>query len=91
MRSRLAIGAAALVAVVTVAGIALKARRPAPMRITTAAVTVGRVQRDILTTGTLEPVTTGEGGSRSAGTMAVGPVDYNSVVRKGEVLARLEP
>jgi HlyD family secretion protein len=91
MRSRLAIGAAALVAVVTVAGIALKARRPAPMRITTAAVTVGRVQRDILTTGTLEPVTTVEVGSQISGTIAVVPVDYNSVVRKGEVLARLEP
>jgi len=91
MRLRIAIALGALVVAGIAAGVVYEAGHSAPMRITTATVTVGRVQRDILTTGTLEPVTTVEVGSQISGTIATVPVDYNTVVHKGEVLARLEP
>ena len=91
MRFRIAIAVAGLVVVGIAAGVVYTASHAAPMRITTAPVTVGRVQRDILTTGTLEPVTTVEVGSQISGTVSAVAVDYNSVVHKGEVLARLEP
>ena len=66
-------------------------RHRAPLRISTAPVSVGRVQRDILTTGTLQPVTTVQVGTQISGTIAAVPVDFNSVVKKGDVLARLQP
>lgn len=91
MRSKLAIAAAAVVVVVIAAAVVYKAEHSAPLRVTTAAVTVGRVQRDVLTTGTLEPVTTVEVGTQISGTISIVPVDYNSVVHKGDVLARMEP
>jgi HlyD family secretion protein len=91
MRLRIAIALGALVVAGIAAGVVYEARHSAPIRITTATVTVGRVQRDILTTGTLEPVTTVEVGSQISGTIATVPVDYNTVVHTGEVLARLEP
>jgi HlyD family secretion protein len=91
MRFRIAIALAGLAVGGIAAGLVYTARHSAPMQITTAPVTVGRVQRDILTTGTLEPVTTVEVGTQISGTISQVPVDYNSVVHKGEVLARLEP
>jgi HlyD family secretion protein len=92
MRRPLVLGIALLiVAVGIVAGVAYKVRHRATVKITTAPVTVGRVQRDILTTGTLEPTTTVEVGTQISGTIASVPVDFNSVVHKGDVLARLQP
>lgn len=85
-----------LIAILVVAGsaalIAGRAlHRPAPIHVTTAPVTVGAIQREILTTGTLEAVTTVEIGSQLSGTIQTVAVDYNSIVHKGEVLARLDP
>jgi HlyD family secretion protein len=91
MRLRIAMTVAAVGVVVIAAGYVYKARHAVPMRITTAEVTVGRVQRDILTTGILEPVTTVEVGTQISGTIATVSADFNSVVHKGDVLARLEP
>lgn len=85
-----------LIATAAVAGVAVLAagralHRPAPVRVITVPVTVGPIQRDILTTGTLEAVTTVEIGSQLSGTIQAVDVDYNSIVHKGEVLARLDP
>lgn len=85
-----------LIATAAVAGVAVLAagralHRPAPVRVITVPVTVGAIQRDILTTGTLEAVTTVEIGSQLSGTIQAVDVDYNSIVHKGEVLARLDP
>ena len=91
MRLRVAALVAAVVVVATGSVALYNVRHRSPVEITTAPVTVGRVQRDILTTGTLEPTTTVEVGTQISGTVAAVLVDFNSVVHKGEVLARLQP
>jgi HlyD family secretion protein len=47
--------------------------------------------QSVKATGTLEAVTTVEVGSQVSGTIASLHADYNSQVRKGQVIARLEP
>jgi len=59
--------------------------------LTTAVVTRGDVVQSVQATGTLEAVTTVQVGSQVSGTIASLHADYNSQVRKGQVVARLEP
>lgn len=47
-------------------------------------------QRGVLTTGTLEAVTTVEVGTEVSGTIQSLRVDFNSIVRRGQVLAELD-
>jgi HlyD family secretion protein len=58
---------------------------------TTAVVTVGDVVEVVEATGTLEPVTTVEVGTQVSGTIKSLHADFNSEVRKGQVVARLDP
>jgi HlyD family secretion protein len=59
--------------------------------VTTAVVERGDVVRRVQATGRLEAVTTVEVGSQVSGTIASLHADYNSQVRKGQVVAKLEP
>jgi HlyD family secretion protein len=59
--------------------------------LTTAVVSRGDVVQSVQATGTLEAVTTVQVGSQVSGTIASLHADYNSQVRKGQVIARLEP
>jgi len=59
--------------------------------VTTASVTSGPIVRPIVATGTLQPVTTVQVGSQISGLVQSLDVDFNSLVHKGEVLARLDP
>jgi HlyD family secretion protein len=59
--------------------------------LTTAAVTRGDVVQSVQATGTLEAVTTVQVGSQVSGTIATLKADFNSQVRKGQVIATLEP
>jgi HlyD family secretion protein len=56
-----------------------------------AKVTVGDVRQTVRATGTLEAVTTVAVGTQVSGTVSWLGADFNSVVRKGQVIARLEP
>jgi HlyD family secretion protein len=58
---------------------------------TTAMVTSGPVVNRVQATGTLQAVTTVAVGSQVSGTISSLHADFNSRVRKGQVLARLEP
>ena len=58
---------------------------------TTAVVTSGPVVNRVQATGTLQAVTTVAVGSQVSGTISSLHADFNSRVRKGQVLARLEP
>jgi HlyD family secretion protein len=60
---------------------------PAPM---TAAVTRGDVVAKVEATGTLAPVTTVQVGSQVSGTIKALHADYNSEVKKGQVVAELD-
>ena len=53
-------------------------------------VTRGDIASTVAATGTLDPVTTVEVGSQISGTIESLGADFNDVVRKGQVLARLD-
>ena len=61
------------------------------VRVTTAAVTTGDITREVFATGTLQAVTTVEVGTQVSGTVKALEADYNSVVRRGQIVARLDP
>jgi HlyD family secretion protein len=80
--------------ILTIAGIALysylSAGAEAPV-VTTAIVAHGDIVRSIATTGTLEAVQTVTVGSQVSGTVSELHADFNDIVHKGQVLARLDP
>ena len=59
--------------------------------VSSAAVTRGSIVNAVSATGVLEAVTTVQVGSQVSGTVQSLSADFNSIVRKGQVLARLEP
>src|SRR4029450_7711065 len=61
------------------------------VQVTTAPITVGSVARRIVTPGTIQAVTAVEVGSQVSGTIQALGADYNSTVRAGQVLARIDP
>jgi HlyD family secretion protein len=85
----------AVVVVLVIAGIGAGvyyARRAdeAPT-IITAAITRGRIVEAVSATGTLEAVTTVQVGTQVSGNIQALYADYNSIVRQGQVIARLDP
>ena len=56
----------------------------------TAKVEKGNIQTSITATGTIEPVTSVTVGTQVSGIVAKLYVDYNSVVKKGQVIAELD-
>ncbi len=67
------------------------ARRGADLEVTTAQVTHGAVVRQILATGSLKPAKAVAVGAQLSGTLQSIEADFNSRVRAGQVLARLDP
>jgi HlyD family secretion protein len=85
---------AALVAVVVVAGaiVAWRVTRPAPPpRYETARVDRGRIVAQVTATGTLSALVTVQVGSQVSGRIAQLNVDFNSPVKKGQLIAKLDP
>ena len=62
-----------------------------PPTVTAAAVTRGDIVDRVGATGTLQAVTTVQVGTQVSGTIQNLYADFNSIVRKGQVLARLDP
>ena len=91
MKRKLAILSLALT-IPMLAAVGVLARRDhAAPAITTATVSRGDIVSTIAATGTVEAVTTVEVGSQVTGIIQSLNADYNSIVRKGQVLARLDP
>jgi HlyD family secretion protein len=66
--------------------------RPGPEpKVTTAAVTRGDVTESVGATGTFEAITSVTVGSQVSGTIQALNADFNSIVTKGQVIARLDP
>ncbi len=63
----------------------------APVTYTTTEVSRGDVVQSVTASGTLSPVVTVEVGSQTSGRIAELLVDYNSEVKAGQVIARLDP
>ena len=66
-------------------------QKPVAPTITTARVTRGDLAETVGATGTLQAVTTVQVGTQVSGNILELNADFNSLVRKGQVLARLDP
>ena len=90
LQRRHALVGLAVVVLAIVAGLVLRGRA-AEVQYVTAPVSRGDVLDVVGATGTLQAVTTVQVGSQVSGTIQSLHADFNSVVRKGQVLARLDP
>jgi HlyD family secretion protein len=61
------------------------------VQVNTAPVTRGDIVDTVGATGTLQAVTTVQVGSQVSGNISMLGADFNSIVRKGQVIARLDP
>jgi len=84
-------GVVAAVAIGAIVAIVVIARDDNHLQVQTADVTSGPIARRVLVSGTLEPARMVEVGSQVSGTIASLPVDFNSRVKAGQVIARLDP
>jgi HlyD family secretion protein len=66
-------------------------RATVPVQFETAHVTRGDIVANVVATGTLQAVKTVEVGTQANGIVRELDADFNSVVRKGQVIARLDP
>jgi HlyD family secretion protein len=80
-----------LVAVGVGAGAYYRSRQAPEPKVTTMPVTRGDVVDAVAATGTLQAVETVDVGTQVSGTVQELYADFNSIVRKGQVIARLDP
>jgi HlyD family secretion protein len=91
MRKTLFIVAAVVLVAAGAYGYYRYSQKPVAPTITTARVTRGALAEAVGATGTLQAVTTVQVGTQVSGTIQELNADFNSLVRKGQVLARLDP
>ena len=65
--------------------------RPIPPRYVTSPVTRGSIVKSIVTTGTVNPVVTVQVGSYVSGVIQALYCDYNTVVKAGQLCAKIDP
>jgi HlyD family secretion protein len=87
----LLIGAALGIVIVIAAIVAWRAFAPTPVTLVTTPVQQGTLVRTITSSGTINPQNTISVGSQVSGTISEIDADYNSVVKTGQVLARIDP
>ncbi|MGE5244316.1 MAG: efflux RND transporter periplasmic adaptor subunit [Betaproteobacteria bacterium] len=73
------------------AGAYYMSRNGAAMTVNTAPITRGEIVDTVGATGTLQAVTTVQVGSQVSGNISYLGADFNSIVHKGQVIARLDP
>ncbi|MBR4275781.1 MAG: efflux RND transporter periplasmic adaptor subunit [Prevotella sp.] len=84
------IGIAVAVVIVAIAYFLLGGKKSAGVSYSTAEVLVKDITNSVTATGTIEPVTSVTVGTQVSGIVAHLYVDYNSVVKKGQVIAELD-
>lgn len=89
MKRKAIIAVAAALSTATLAALGSRGKEAAPT-VAAAPVTRGDIISTVSATGTLEAVTTVQVGSQVSGVVEALSADFNSIVRKGQVLARLE-
>lgn len=82
--------AATLAAVALVAWLLSGSKKKEEVKFETAQVAPANIQNSITATGTIEPVTSVTVGTQVSGIVSKLYVDYNSVVKKGQVIAELD-
>jgi HlyD family secretion protein len=85
------IAGAGLAAVVVIGGLAAMSGDAAEPVISRASVTRGDLAETVNATGTLQAVTTVQVGTQVSGIVSALYADFNSLVKKGDVIARLDP
>jgi HlyD family secretion protein len=90
-KKQLSILAISLLAVVIVAGLTLWGRTEKAQDLMTAKVERGSIRNTVSATGTLQAVTTVQVGSQVSGTIAALYADFNSTVKKHQIVAQLNP
>jgi HlyD family secretion protein len=89
-KKQLIIGAAGT-AVLAIAAFYFWGNQASAAQYLTAKVDRGNLRNTVTATGTLQAVTTVQVGSQASGTISSLSADYNSVVKKGQVIAQLDP
>jgi HlyD family secretion protein len=90
-RSKQLLAAAIAVATIGLAGFYFWGSRASAAEYMTARVERGNLRNTVTATGTLQAVTTVQVGSQASGTISALYADFNSVVKKGQVVAQLDP
>ncbi|HKQ08479.1 MAG TPA: efflux RND transporter periplasmic adaptor subunit [Blastocatellia bacterium] len=90
-RRRVLLASVALLAAAGVAGFLLWGNKAAANDYITAKVDRGNVEVSVSATGTVQAVTTVQVGSQVSGTVQWLGADFNSQVKRGQVIARLDP
>jgi HlyD family secretion protein len=88
-RKTMLLAALVLMASITLGGFYSRHSSPIPAPVTTS-VTRGDIVSAVASTGTLNAVTTVEVGSEVTGTVESLGADFNQIVRKGQILAKLD-
>src|SRR5215203_4673214 len=89
-KTRLTMGLGAIL-IVAFAGFAFWSNRATAAEYMSAKVERGNLRNTVTATGTLQAVTTVQVGSQASGTISALYADFNSTVRKGQVVAQLDP
>ena len=89
-KKKLFIGGGAMLAVV-LAGLYFAGDDAGTAQYLSARVDRGNLRNTVTATGTLQAVTTVQVGSQASGTISALYADFNSVVKKGQVVAQLDP
>src|SRR5687767_12324855 len=89
-RRRYVVALVAMAAVVAV-GFGFRSTQSSAAQYMTARVERGNLRNTVTATGTLQAVTTVLVGSQASGTISALNVDFNSRVKKGQVIAQLDP
>src|SRR5882672_9068575 len=89
-KKQLILGGAAA-AVLAFAGFYFWGNQSSAPQYMTAKVERGNLRNTVTATGTLQAVTTVQVGSQASGTLSALYVDFNSIVKKGQVIAQLDP
>src|SRR5258705_6774967 len=86
----LMLGGGAL-AIVVLAGFYFWGNQTGATQYMTAKIERGNLRNTVTATGTLQAVTTVQVGSQASGTISALYADFNSVVKKGQIVAQLDP
>ena len=90
MKKKIGIGIGAIVLIAIVVWLLSGGKKEEKVSFETATAEVANIQNSITATGTIEPVTSVTVGTQVSGIVSKLYVDYNSVVKKGQVIAELD-
>ncbi len=90
MKTKIIIGSVILLIVITVGFTLLRKGGGVKQLPVTAQAVIGNIATTVTATGTVEPIKTIAVGTQVSGTISKIFVDYNSIVKKGQILAELD-